>query len=41
MDHEIFTDHKHLKSLLNNPHLSEKLARWGVILQDLDMEIKY
>ena len=37
----IFTDHEALKSLLNTPHPSGKLARWGLILQDMDLEIKY
>ena len=36
-----FTDHEALKSLLNTPHPSGKLARWGLILQDMDLEIKY
>ena len=37
----IFTDHEAFKSLLNTPHPSGKLARWGLILQDMDLEIKY
>ena len=37
----IFTDHEALKSLLNTPHPSGKLARWGLILQDMKLEIKY
>ena len=37
----IFTDHEVLKSLINTPHPSSKLARSGLILQDLDLEIKY
>lgn len=37
----IFTDHEALKPLLNTPHPSGKLARWGLILQDMDLEIKY
>ena len=37
----IFTDHEALKSLLNTPHPSGKLARWGLILQDMELEIKY
>ena len=35
-----FTDHKPLKSLLNTPHPSRKLATWRLIL-DVDLEIKY
>ena len=37
----IFTDHEALKSLLNTPDPSGKLARWGLILQDMELEIKY
>ena len=37
----IYTDHEALKSLLNTPHPSGKLARWGLILQDMDLEITY
>ena len=37
----IFTDHEALKSLLNTPHPSGKLARCGLILQDMELEIKY
>ena len=37
----IFTDHEALKSLLNTPHPSGKLARWRLVLQDMDLEIKY
>ena len=37
----IFTDHEALNSLLNTPHPSGKLARWGLILQDMELEIKY
>ena len=37
----IFTDHEALKSLLNTPHPSGTLARWGLILQDMELEIKY
>ena len=28
-------------ALLNTPHPSEKLARWGLILQDVDLVIRY
>ena len=37
----VFTDHEALKSLLNTPHPSGKLARWGLLLQELDLHIKY
>ena len=34
----VYTDHEALKSLLNTPHLSGKLARWG---QELNLKIEY
>ena len=37
----IFTDHEALKALLNTPHPSGKLARWGLLLQELDLTIHY
>ena len=37
----VFTDHKALKSLLNSPHPSGKLARWGLSIQELDLHIHY
>ena len=37
----VFTDHKALKTLLNTPHPSGKLARWGLSLQELDVHIHY
>ena len=37
----VITDHEALKSLLNIPHPSGKLARWGLALQELDLEIRY
>ena len=37
----IVTNHKALKSLLNTPHPSGKLARWGLTLQELDLVIIY
>lgn len=37
----IITDHQPLKSLLNTPHPSGKLARWGLTLQEMDLEIVY
>ena len=36
-----FTDHSALKYLLNTPHPSGKLARWGLALQELDLDIQY
>ena len=38
---KVFTDHSALRSLLNTPHPSGKLARWGLALQELDLQIKY
>ena len=37
----VFTDHEALKSLLNTPQPSGKLARWGMALQELDLQIEY
>ena len=37
----MLTDHSALKSLLNTPHPSGKLARWGLALQELDLDIQY
>lgn len=37
----VFTDHEALKSLLNSPHPSGKLARWGLSIQELDLHIHY
>ena len=37
----VFTDHEPLKSLLNTPHPSGKLARWGLALQNVDLIIHY
>jgi len=37
----LFTDHMALKSLLNTPHPSGKLARWGLTIQELDLHIHY
>ena len=39
--HNLCTDHEVLKSLLNTPHPSEKLARWGLALQEVDLHIHY
>ena len=38
---EVYTDHEPLIALLNTPHPSGKLARWGLILQDVDLVIVY
>ena len=38
---EVFTDHVALKSLLNMPEQSGKLARWGMAIQELDLTISY
>ena len=37
----VYTDHEALKSLLNTPHPSGKLARWGLSLQELDLHVHY
>ena len=37
----VFTDHEALKSLLNTPQPSGKLARWGMALQELDLKIEH
>ena len=37
----LYTDHEALKSLLNTPHPSGKLARWGLAIQELDLHIHY
>ena len=38
---DVYTDHEALKSLLNTPHPSGKLARWGLALQEVDLSIFY
>ena len=38
---DVFTDHVALKSLLSTPQPSGKLARWGLAIQELDLNIKY
>ena len=38
---EVFTDHEAIKSLLNTPHSSGKLARWGLALQEVELEVQY
>ena len=37
----VYTDHAALKSLLNTPHPSGKLARWGMAIQEISPEIRY
>ena len=37
----VYTDHEALKALINTPHPSGKLARWGLALQEMDLEIRY
>ena len=37
----VHTDHEALKSLLNSPHPSGKLARWELAIQELDLHIHY
>ena len=37
----VYTDHEALKALLNTPQPSGKLARWGMALQELDLQIEY
>ena len=34
-------DHEALKALLNTPHPSGRLARWGLVIQELDLTINY
>ena len=38
---DVYTDHEALKSLLNTPHPSGKLARWGLAPQEVDLSIFY
>ena len=37
----VYTDHQALKALLNTPHPSGRLTRWGLALQELELEIVY
>ena len=37
----VFTDHEALKDLLNTPQPSGRLARWDLILQELDLQLEY
>ena len=36
---DVYTDHQALKALLNTPQPSDKLARWGMAIQELDVKI--
>ena len=38
---DVYTDHEALQALLNTPHPSGKLARWGLALQELNLKIHY
>ena len=38
---EVYTDHSALTSLLNTPQPSGKLARWGMAIQELDLQIRH
>ena len=37
----VYTDHSPLRSMLMTQHPSGKLARWGIALAELDLEIEY
>ena len=37
----VYTDHAPCTSLLNTPHPSAKLARWAMIVQEMDLEIEH
>ena len=38
---DVFTDHESLKSLLKTPQPSGRLARWGLVLQEVDLATHY
>ena len=38
---DVYTDHEAFLSLLNTPHPSGRLARWGLALQELNLNIHY
>ena len=38
---QLYTDYQALKSLMNTPHPSGKLARWGLTIQELDLHIHH
>ena len=37
----VYTDHEPLRSLLNTPHPSGKLAQWGLTLQEVDLVLHH
>ena len=37
----LYMDHSPLQAMLNSPHPSGKLARWGQVLAELDLDIWY
>ena len=37
----VFTDHAACTSLLTNQHPSPKLARWAMVIQELDLDIRH
>ena len=37
----VYTDHSACTSLLNTPNPSAKLARWAMIIQEMNLEIEY
>ena len=37
----MYIDHEALRSLLNATHPLGKLARWGLALQELELQIQY
>ena len=37
----VYTDHSPVKSLLKTKHPSGKLARWGEVVSEFDLEMKY
>ena len=38
---DVFTDHEELKSMLNTPHPSGRLARCGLALQEVNLAVYY
>ena len=40
---DVYTDHEAeaLQAQLNTPHPSDKLARWGMALQEMDLHLHY
>ncbi|MCG8626968.1 MAG: Ty3/Gypsy family RNase HI domain-containing protein, partial [Proteobacteria bacterium] len=37
----VYTDHEALKSLMNTPHPSGRVARWGLALTEVNLHIHY